>query len=197
MNSFQNFLDYALKLNFSSNDADQADSIINFLFDIIVHENSNISTLIHILHLDNIGLISSIHLNVLSNKILTCTQHLRYLYLADNPLINDQCIQDLFLCIAANNHHLEVLDLSNTSITNTTCGIIYDFCQSVYKINNGRFSNYSSDNDSTYITTFNDKSQSTDNLQEVVYMSSEEEHDSNHNDDEDSDFSTDDEYDTS
>ena len=91
-----------------------------------MHENSNIPSLIHNLHLDNIGLVS-IHLNILSNKILTCTQNLRYLYLADNPLINDQCIQDLFLCIAANNHHLEILDLSNTSITNKTCNIICTF----------------------------------------------------------------------
>eukprot|EP01084_Bolivina_argentea_P288994 496155_1 len=124
-NSFQNFLDTSLKLTFTSNDSDYADSIINFLYDVIVHETSGIGLLIHNLHLDNIGLNSSNHLNILSNKLLIHTPNIRYLYLADNPLINDECIQDLFLCIAANNHYLEQLDLSNTSITNKTCDIIY------------------------------------------------------------------------
>ena len=187
-NSFQNFIDRQLKISFSSNDAKHADSIMNFLYDTVVHPTSNIHELIQSVHLDNVGLHSVNHLKGFSNQILCRLCNIRYLYLADNPRINDDGIRELFTCIAAHCHNLEILDLSNTGITNATCDIIFDFCLSVYRVNNGKYGDICSN-----ANVWNAQKTNDDN-EEIIYMSADDETDG---DEESFNLSTDDEFDSS
>ena len=152
--------------------------------------------MIHNLHLDDIGLCSSTHLLVLYRNILCRTTNIRFLYLADNPKLNDENIKELFVCIASSNHSLEVLDLSNTAITNVTCGIIYDFCESIHRTRTGYTGQYASENGNT------DRNNQGVVDQQMMFMwnhqfaiNQEEQQDVDEMSD--CDFSTDDDFDTS